>query len=97
MPPADLQTLLIAVARIRAGQVTAADVMRRWEADRFVQPAAWAEALTEYPGQHFPAVGYVRDLPRIPESDRKAISYETRDHLEAGPIAVKTVPGHRAG
>lgn len=40
MPPTDLQTLLIAVARIRAGQVTAADVMRRWEADRFVQPAA---------------------------------------------------------
>jgi len=41
LPPADLQTLLIAVARIRAGQVTAADMMRRWEADRFVQPAAW--------------------------------------------------------
>ena len=28
-----------------------------------------AEALTEYPGQHSPAVGYVRDLPRIPESE----------------------------
>lgn len=40
LPPTDLQTLLIAVAGIRAGQVTAADVMRRWEADRFVQPAA---------------------------------------------------------
>ncbi len=40
LPPTDLQTLLIAVARTRAGQVTAADVMRRWEADRFVRPAA---------------------------------------------------------
>ena len=52
-----------------------------------------AEALTEYPGQHSLAASYVRDVPRI----RKAIGYETRDHLEASRISVKTVPGHRAG
>src|SRR5580692_5727287 len=40
LPPTDLQTLLIAVARARAGQVTPADVLRRWGSDRFVQPAA---------------------------------------------------------
>jgi hypothetical protein len=40
LPPADLQTLLLAVARARAGQVTPADVMRRWQQDRFVRPAA---------------------------------------------------------
>lgn len=40
LPPTDLQTLLIAVARARAGQVTPADVMRRWQHDRFVRPAA---------------------------------------------------------
>jgi hypothetical protein len=51
-----------------------------------------AEALTEYPGQHSLAAGYVRDVPRI----RKAIGYETRDHLEAGRVSVKTVPGHQA-
>jgi hypothetical protein len=39
LPPTDLQTLLIAVARARAGQATAADVMRRWQSDRFVRPA----------------------------------------------------------
>jgi hypothetical protein len=39
LPPADLQTLLIAVAGARAGQATAADVMRRWRSDRFVRPA----------------------------------------------------------
>jgi hypothetical protein len=39
LPPTDLQTLLIAVAGARAGQVTAADVMRRWRSDRFVRPA----------------------------------------------------------
>src|SRR5580692_6542460 len=40
LPPTDLQTLLIAVARARADRVTAADVMRRWQQDRFVRPAA---------------------------------------------------------
>lgn len=40
LPPTDLQTLLIAVARARAEQVAAADVMRRWQGDRFVRPAA---------------------------------------------------------
>jgi len=40
LPPTDLQTLLIAVARERAGQVTPADVMRRWQRDRFVRPAS---------------------------------------------------------
>ena len=52
-----------------------------------------AKAFTEYPGQHSLAASYVRDVPRI----RKAIGYEIRDHLEAGRISVKTVPGHRAG
>ena len=40
LPPTDLQTLLIAVARARAEQITPADVMRRWQQDRFVRPAA---------------------------------------------------------
>ena len=40
LPPTDLQTLLIAVAKARAGQATAADIMRRWQHDRFVRPAA---------------------------------------------------------
>jgi hypothetical protein len=40
LPPTDLQTLLIAVARARAGRATPADVLRRWRADRFVRPAA---------------------------------------------------------
>ena len=40
LPPTDLQTLLIAVARARARPVTPADVLRRWRSDRFVQPAA---------------------------------------------------------
>ncbi|MGD0700161.1 MAG: hypothetical protein ABSA02_09790 [Trebonia sp.] len=39
LPPTDLQTLLIAVARARADRVTQADVMRRWQHDRFVRPA----------------------------------------------------------
>jgi hypothetical protein len=46
LSPTDLQSLLIAVARARARQITAADVMRRWQHDRFVRPghlirAAW--------------------------------------------------------
>jgi hypothetical protein len=40
LPPTDLQTLLIGVARARADRVTPADVMRRWQQDRFVRPAA---------------------------------------------------------
>lgn len=40
LPATDLQTLLIAVARARAGQAAPADVMRRWQQDRFVRPAA---------------------------------------------------------
>ncbi len=40
LPPTDLQTLLIAVARARADQATPADLMRRWQHDRFVRPAA---------------------------------------------------------
>ena len=40
LPAADLQTLLIDVSRARAGQATPADVMRRWQHDRFVRPAA---------------------------------------------------------
>lgn len=49
-----------------------------------------AEALAEYPGQHSLAASYVRDVPRI----GKAIRYETRYHLEAGRVSMKTVPGH---
>ena len=40
LSPTDLQSLLIAVARARARQITAADMMRRWQHDRFVRPAA---------------------------------------------------------
>lgn len=40
LPPTDLQSLLIAVAEARASQATAANVMRRWQSDRFVRPAA---------------------------------------------------------
>ena len=39
LSPTDLQTLLIAVARERAAQVTPAGVLRRWGRDRFVRPA----------------------------------------------------------
>jgi hypothetical protein len=40
LPRTDLQSLLIDVARARAGQATPADLMRRWQQDRFVRPAA---------------------------------------------------------
>jgi hypothetical protein len=40
LSPTGLQTLLIAVASARAHRITAADVMRRWQHDRFVRPAA---------------------------------------------------------
>lgn len=36
----DLQTLLLAVARARAGGVTPAGLTRRWQDDRFVRPSA---------------------------------------------------------
>lgn len=39
LPPTDLQTLLIGIAKTRADRTTPADVMRRWQQDRFVQPA----------------------------------------------------------
>lgn len=38
LSPTDLQSLLLAVARTRAGRVTAARVARRWREDRFVRP-----------------------------------------------------------
>jgi hypothetical protein len=40
LSPTDLQTLLLAVARRRAGAVTAARLLRRWQEDRFVRPSA---------------------------------------------------------
>jgi hypothetical protein len=40
LAPTDLQTLLMAVARARARNVTAARVLRRWGQDRFVRPSA---------------------------------------------------------
>jgi hypothetical protein len=40
LPPTDLQTLLLSVARSRARAVTPARLLRRWREDRFVRPAA---------------------------------------------------------
>jgi hypothetical protein len=40
LSPTDLQTLLIDLARTRASGVDAAGMLRRWKADRFVQPSA---------------------------------------------------------
>lgn len=39
LAPTDLRSLLLAVARIQAGQTTPADVLRRYESDPFVRPA----------------------------------------------------------
>jgi len=39
LPPTDLQTLLLDVARSRAAAVTPARLLRRWAEDRFVRPA----------------------------------------------------------
>ncbi|MGR6318473.1 hypothetical protein Q2K19_00430 [Micromonospora soli] len=39
LPPADLRTLLLTVARDRAAAVRPPDVVRRWRADRFVRAA----------------------------------------------------------
>ncbi|MGV9762584.1 hypothetical protein [Micromonospora tulbaghiae] len=40
LPAADLRTLLLGVARDRAGAVRPAQVLRRWQEDRFVRPSA---------------------------------------------------------
>ncbi|SCL73939.1 hypothetical protein GA0070608_6259 [Micromonospora peucetia] len=40
LPPADLRTLLLAVARDRAAVVRPADLVRRWRTDRFTRPSA---------------------------------------------------------
>jgi hypothetical protein len=40
LSPTDLQTMLLAVARVRAAAVTPSQVLRRWQSDRFVRPAA---------------------------------------------------------
>ncbi|MFD6261043.1 hypothetical protein ACFWFK_07910 [Micromonospora chalcea] len=40
LPSADLRTLLLGVARDRAGAVRPAQVLRRWHEDRFVRPSA---------------------------------------------------------
>lgn len=40
LDPSDLNTLLIDVARTRAGRATPARLMKRWHDDRYVQPAA---------------------------------------------------------
>jgi hypothetical protein len=40
LPPTDLQTLLLSVARERAARVRPAELLRRWRTDRFVRPAA---------------------------------------------------------
>ncbi|MCO1656227.1 hypothetical protein [Pseudonocardia humida] len=40
LAPTDLQTLLLDVARSRAGRVVPARVVRRWREDRFVRPSA---------------------------------------------------------
>jgi hypothetical protein len=40
LPPTDLQTLLLSVARTRASRVRPAHLLRRWRTDRFVRPAA---------------------------------------------------------
>jgi len=39
LTPTDLQTLLLAVARVRSERVRPADLMRRWQSARFVRPA----------------------------------------------------------
>jgi hypothetical protein len=48
LPPTDLHTLLIAVARKRVGRVSAADVMRRWQAEHRRGPLPGALALVRW-------------------------------------------------
>ena len=48
LTPTDLQTLWLAVARVRSERVRPADLMRRWKSDRFVRPAVTdARALAQ--------------------------------------------------
>ncbi len=60
LSPTDLQTLLLDVARVRADRVDPARLVRRWDEDRFVAPAAAdprrlaalvAETWTRLPGE----------------------------------------------
>jgi hypothetical protein len=39
LSPTDLQTLLLSIARTRAARVRPADLLRRWNQDRFVRPS----------------------------------------------------------
>jgi len=39
LPPADLRSLQLDLARTRAAEVAPADVMRQWDSDRFVRPS----------------------------------------------------------
>ncbi len=39
LSPTDLQTLLLDLARTRARRTTPSQTLRRWQSDRFVQPA----------------------------------------------------------
>ncbi len=39
LSPTDLQTMLLATTRVRAGRVTPSRLMNRWSEDRFVQPS----------------------------------------------------------
>src|SRR5262245_29259525 len=41
LPPTDLQTLMLTVARARAAAVTPARLLRRWREDRFVRPSTF--------------------------------------------------------
>jgi hypothetical protein len=47
LAPTDLGSLLLAVARTRAGATTPADVLRRYASDRYVRPAAVAPAALD--------------------------------------------------
>jgi len=40
LPPSDLRSLQLDLARTRAAEVTPADVMRQWDHDRFVRPSS---------------------------------------------------------
>jgi len=61
LPPADLQSLLMAVSRRRAGRTRPVDLLDRYERDRFVHPStrdpAVLLALEQRAHQHLPA-GY---------------------------------------
>ena len=59
LPPADLQSLLMAVSRRRADRTRPVDLLHRYERDRFVHPSALDPrallALEERAHQHLPA------------------------------------------